>query len=127
MEKTVAPAQPVGAATSPLDHQSEKDVLTHASGSTQDELKVKNGETTDIQDETAPREVLDEHREQLDGRKKVVIVLALCVGFAFYYYRWLDLFYFLTIFVSGVVSCVCFYLRLIKQLVGVPTFKISRS
>lgn len=84
MEKTVAPAQPVGAATSSLDHQSEKDAPTHASGSIHDELEVRNGETTDIQQATAPREVLDEDCERLDGRKKVIIVLALCVGFAFF-------------------------------------------
>lgn len=83
MEEAVAPAQPVNAATSSLDRQSEKDVWTHASGSTYDELKPGNGKATDIREETVSQEVLEEQREELDGRKKAIIVLALCVGFFF--------------------------------------------
>lgn len=84
MEKVVAPAQPVDLTTSSLDRQSEK---THASGSIYDELNLSNGEATDIREETVPEEA---PREELDGRKKAIIVLALCVSFAFFYYdhRW---------------------------------------
>lgn len=88
MEKAAAPAQPVDITTSSLDRQSEK---THASGSIYDELKLSNGEATGVWEETVPQEAL---KEELDGRKKAIIVLALCVSFAFFYYDhrwyWLD-------------------------------------
>lgn len=80
-EKTVAPTQSAGAVTPSLNHQSEKDMSTHESGSTYDELRVSNGKATDAQEETAPQEVLLEQHGELDGRKKAIIVLALCVGF----------------------------------------------
>lgn len=70
MMKSVAPAQPVGATASSLSEKGG--VSTHASGSTHDELK---------EEETVPQEGSEEHHEQLDGRRKVIIVLALCVGF----------------------------------------------
>lgn len=76
MMEVVAPAQPVDDATA--SSLSEKGVSTHA---THDELNVQNGEAIG-QEETVPQETLEEHREQLDGRKKAIIVLALCVGFA---------------------------------------------
>lgn len=79
MEKAVVPAQPVDVTTtSSLDHQSEK---THASGSIYGELKLSNDQATDAREETVPQEALN---EELDGRKKAIIVLALCVSFAFF-------------------------------------------
>lgn len=78
MMKVVAPAQPVGATASSL---SEKDVSIHTSGSTHDESKAQNDEATAGIQEEVPQEELEEHREQLDGRRKAIIVLALCVGF----------------------------------------------
>lgn len=141
MEKfseTVAPARTTdaeGVVASSLDYQSEKDVLTNASGSTYDELKTGNGEVTpNAQEVAAPRE--EPLEEVLDGKKKVIIVLALCVSLLFFYatvdWNWSSgcfflAFYFLSLFADylGFECCsyACFYLHSIRQSVGAPVFK----
>jgi hypothetical protein len=74
-----------GGAASSLDHRSEKDVSTEteASSSTYDELGANNSDVPTEKQHEAPetnRPAEDEHPEELNSRRKAIIVLALCVG-----------------------------------------------
>lgn len=81
-----------GAASS-VDQRSEKDVSTEASGSTYGELKASSCDAPpDVQREDSPVENPLEGLEQegLDGRRKAIIVLALCVSLLLPSFLFLD-------------------------------------
>lgn len=87
-ETVAAAASPppvAGEAASSLDHRSEKDAPTEteASSSTYDELGPNNSDSRMEKQHESPetnRPAENEQPEELNSRRKAIIVLALCVG-----------------------------------------------